>query len=262
MFKNELETNKAAWNKVAKKYFKTCSLPDWGPFAECKENDLLGVIKGRTFLEIGCGSGHSLQYLLRRGARKVYGIDISKTQIGLSREVNKTADKKKIELFVSPMEEKREIKNIDVVFSIYGIGWTRDPQRTFRNIYSYLKLNGRFIWSWEHPMFSKFEYKDNCLLLSNSYFDEKSKFIKSWGGSKGAYIQSRTLSTWFRCLKENGFRVIDFLEPMIEKIPHSAKDNSRYYSETKAKNIPCTMIFICEKMKASRNKVSLIPLIK
>jgi SAM-dependent methyltransferase len=49
------------------------------------------------------------------------------------------------------MEQALELCDVDVIFSIYAIGWTLDPAATFRNMAAYLKPGGRFVWSWGHP---------------------------------------------------------------------------------------------------------------
>ena len=85
----ELAMNKRAWDQVAPKFAGHCALPDWGPFGECRSLDLLGDLNGLTVLEVGCGSGDSIARVVDRGAARVYGIDISATQIALATERNR-----------------------------------------------------------------------------------------------------------------------------------------------------------------------------
>ena len=119
---------------------------------------------------------------------------------------------------------------------------------TFKNIYSYLKPGGKFIWSWgRHPVLPNVENKIEPLSVINAYFNEETQFDKTWSGSEGVYMQSRKISTWFAYLKGAGFRIVDFLEPQMQVGPNTAKNNTAYYTEMKAKHIPSTMIFVCEK---------------
>lgn len=248
---HQLKANKQAWNIVAPLFRGGSALPKWGPFSVgINDKSLIGPIKNKTFLEIGCGSGHSIRYLVGRGAKKVYGIDLSHTQIEFARSLNKKAiSKGKVELFEVPMEQKLKIGPVDTVFSIYGIGWTLNPKRLLRNIRSYLKPGGRFVWSWDHSIFSDVEHRKGKLVIKHSYHDESEIFVKDWRGSKGAYITYRKTATWFQPLSDNGLSVIRYLEPRPVRIPEKIKDPKRYYSTFKAKMIPATIIFVCRKLK-------------
>ncbi|MDH5442631.1 MAG: class I SAM-dependent methyltransferase [Candidatus Nomurabacteria bacterium] len=72
-----LEKNEKVWNAVADLFIDASALPVWGPFGVGKDLDLISEIKNKIFLEIGCGSGRSIKYLTDKGAKKVYGVDIS-----------------------------------------------------------------------------------------------------------------------------------------------------------------------------------------
>lgn len=61
---------------------------------------------------------------------------------------------------------------VDTVFSIYGLGWTTDVDSVLHNINSYLKINGKFVWSWEHPIYPRVEYKNGQFAVTQSYHDE------------------------------------------------------------------------------------------
>lgn len=89
MSDSAIDTNKRTWDAVAPKYFGRTALPDWGVFAVERDNpSLIGEIEGKTFLEIACGSGHSINYLIQNGAARVYALDFSHTQIRLAYETN------------------------------------------------------------------------------------------------------------------------------------------------------------------------------
>src|SRR5258708_778165 len=128
----ELATNQRAWDIVAPKFRGVCALPAWGPFDVCKDRDLLGDISGQTVLEVGCGSGHSLAYLVDRGVRKAHGLEFSTTQLTFAAELNREAiDAGRVHLIQSPMEHPIEIPPVDLIVSVYAMGWTRDPQSLF-----------------------------------------------------------------------------------------------------------------------------------
>ena len=245
----KLEVNKETWDIVAPQFYGHSSLPQWGPFGVGRDSpELIGKIKGRSFLELGCGSGHSIKYLIEKGAKKVYGMDISEAQLEYTRKLNYAAIADgRVELFNGPMEKKIKIKSIDTVFSVYGFGWTVDPEKTLKNIYSYLKPGGRFIWSWDHTIFTNVQYQNGKFVVVYSYHDDKEIFLKNWKGGKGAYITYRKTATWFQILTNAGFQVAQYLEPKPRTVTKESHNPKRYYSIQKAKLLPVTMIFVCDK---------------
>lgn len=244
---NKLKVNKEAWDKVADHFFSHSVLPIWGPFGIGKNLNLIGPIKNKTFLDIGFGSGHSIRYLIERGAKKVYGLDISKTQFDFASKLNKKAiETGKVELFETNMENKLNLQPVDTVYSIYAFGWTINPKKSIKNVFQYLKPGGKFIWSWDHSFFTDVEDKKDKFIVRYSYHDEREIFLKNWKGGAPVYLTYRKTSTWFKLLRDVGFNIIDYLEPE----PVIKKDLSKsYYTIHKAKNVPCSMIWVCEKPK-------------
>src|SRR4051794_13411603 len=115
----ELATNQKAWDIVAPKFHGVCALPTWGPFEGGKDLDLLGNVSGQIVLEVGCGSGHSLTYLIRHGVKKVYGLDFSATQLAFASDLNREAiEAAKIQLIHSPMEYSIDIQPVDLIVSV------------------------------------------------------------------------------------------------------------------------------------------------
>jgi SAM-dependent methyltransferase len=240
-----LQQNQAAWNQVASRWYGKGALPEWGPFAVGRDQpDLIGEIVDRSFVEIGCGSGHSIRYLIEHGAAHVYGIDLSDEQIGYARETNRDAIAAgKVDLFTVPMEQALPIDPVDTVFSIYALGWTVDPAQTLRNIAAYLKPGGRLVWSWDHPVYAHIQYQNDQVMMESSYYDEQPHETQNNG-----ILSTRTLSTWFRLLHEAGFDILDFLEPAPLEIEDKHHNPQKYYSIYKASIIPATMIFVCQKV--------------
>lgn len=242
-----LKTNKAAWEKVAEKFAGGLYLPAWGPFSELHNENLLGEIQGKTFLEVGFGSGHSIQYIIQHGAEKAYGVDISEEQKRLATELNKSSiEEGKVILKVAPMEETLQLpEKVDIVFSVYAIGWTTDPKLTLDNIKSYLKPGGKFVWSWEHPFYSRFTVEENKLVMDKSYLAENARFVSDWVGSSGAYLQHRKVSTWVNVLQDAGFKIEKLYEPDPEVFKEKNEDSTRYYSRFRAELVTPTIVFDC-----------------
>lgn len=248
-----LQTNQRNWDKTYSQFKGWCALPSWGPFEVGKDNpSLIGKIKDKTFLEICCGSGHSIKYLVERGAKQVYALDISSSQIKLARETNQE-HLGKIRFLHGPMEQRIQIpEKVDVVYSIYGIGWTMDPKAMFKSIYSYLKPGGKFVWSWDHGVFLNSEERGGKIITTGSYFNESIRYFKSFHNGAPAYQALRKTSTWFQLLKDAGFEIQRYLEPeplnLRENISRiSGAKMGHYYSPKKASHLPTTIIFECIK---------------
>ncbi|MGA2232878.1 MAG: class I SAM-dependent methyltransferase [Tepidisphaeraceae bacterium] len=246
-FKAEAETNRKAWNRVAKRFGGVCALPDWGLFGECAGDDLLGPLEGKTVLEIGCGSGHSLAKVAQTKADRIYGLDFSSAALAMASELNQDEIASgRVTLIEAPMEQDLGLRNVDVAFSIQAIGWTLEPAQVFENVASYLKPGGRFVWSWGHPLFGKVQYQDGNLCVRDSYFNDAVWREEGWSDAEAAYMVTRPISAWFAHLTDAGFLVRGYLEPRPERISSAPQDPARYYSQAKLKVLPCTMIFICE----------------
>jgi SAM-dependent methyltransferase len=129
-----LATNRAGWNQVAPKFHGSTALPEYGPLAPTEDSlRLLDLAPDLRALEIGCGSGHSLRYLAERGARELWGIDFSPVQLAFAKETLR-AFAPLVRLVESPMEIDPGVPlaYFDLVFSIYGLGWTTDLPSTHR----------------------------------------------------------------------------------------------------------------------------------
>jgi SAM-dependent methyltransferase len=249
MGKQEIDANKRTWEEIAPKYFGRTALPEWGVFAIERNNEsLIGEIEGKTFLEIACGSGHSIEYLIRNGASRVYALDFSHTQIDIARQTNYEAvHDRKVILFEQPMEYSIALpEQVDTVFSIYGLGWTTDIDRVFQNVNSYLKMDGKFVWSWEHPMYPRVEYNNGQFAFVQSYHDEGLNLEEDWKAT-GRYIATRKISTWYNSLRKHGFDVMRILEPEPHAASEEEQNPEKYYSLPRANLVPATVIFDCKK---------------
>lgn len=241
--------NQKTWDEVAGMFVNASALPVWGPFGIGDDLNLIPKIKGKTFLEIGCGSGRSIKYLMERDAKKAYGLDVSAKQIEEATTHNQEEiDQDRVKLIQGPMEEKININPVDFVFSIYAIGWTPEPEKTLQNIFSYLKPGGLFIWSWDHTFFTNVQYEDGKLVVVYSYHEENDLAIKNWK-KEGvtANITYRKTATWFQLLQDAGFEIIGYHEPEPKNLSNGHSEPAKYYSIQKAEKVPTSFIFVCKK---------------
>ena len=249
-------TNQTYWNEHADLWFGTTALPTLGVlFPTEEELHLFGDVTGKRMLEICCGSGHSLKYNADRGATELWGIDISQKQLeNASAYLNENGYS--ANLICSPMEADMDIPKeyFDIVYSIYGVGWTTDLQGTFDKIASYLKKDGIFIFSWHHTLnycvgWSCDERKDvlesdGSLIFHKSYFDE-SYFNMPVHDSK-IVLCNRKISTYINALANAGF----VIEQMIEQTDDAtmAAEGNITDKEKKAKMVPISFCIKARKL--------------
>lgn len=219
------KTNTEFWSTIGNEFLGATALPDWGRFFPSEDKlRLLGDLSGRRVLEIGCGSGRSLKYAADRGAADLWGLDISAKQIERAKSFleGQGVDAK---IVCSPMEDECGLPGeyFDLVYSVYGIGWTTDLSQTFRRVYSYLKKGGVFVFGWSHPIHKCVSVENSRLVFSNSYFDEG--WYHADLGGKEIMLSNRMLSTYVNALADAGFVIEKLAEETDREKAESSDDN-------------------------------------
>lgn len=239
------ETNSLFWDTKGNDLLGATSLPLYGAFVSEEKCQLLGDVSGKKILEIGCGSGQSLQYVGERKASELWGMDISENQLEKTKQ-HLTEFGLSAKLICSPMEEECGIPEdyFDFVYSVYAIGWTTDLEGTFRRIAYYLKKDGVFIFSWSHPIHKCVAAEDNMLVFKKSYFD-KSWYSLSLGGST-LTLSDRKLSTYMNALAKAGFVIEQLIEESDDEIMKSRANSDNFAK--KAKMLPVTFVFKVRKL--------------
>lgn len=241
-----LHVNKTYWNTNADNWFGTTALPEYGvQFVTENELHLFGDVTGKTMLDIGCGSGHSLKYHADRNAGELWGIDISQKQLENAKRFlseNNYFPK----LICAAMEEECGIpKNyFDIVYSIYAIGWATDLENVFKRIASYLKKDGIFIFSWKHPLHGCVIVDEGKLIFNKSYFDEE-WYTQIVDGME-IVLPNRKISTYINAMASAGF----IIEKMIEQTDESTLQLAGEINDRskKAQKLPLSFIFKARKI--------------
>jgi SAM-dependent methyltransferase len=245
-----LSTNRAGWDQVAPRFHGGTALPEYGPLALTE--DSLQLLDNKTdlcALELGCGSGHSLRYLAGRGARELWGLDLSPVQIGFAEETLR-ACAPRVRLIESPMEVDPGIPpaHFDLVFSIYGLGWTTNLRATMELVARYLRPGGAFLVSGEHPVYSCLEWNGTQFTVSDSYFTEGPREHESWKGVP-IVIQRRTLGTFVAEVIRAGLQIEALVETPLNSALATERhaDPARWYSVARASVMPTTFIIKARK---------------
>lgn len=250
--KEIIKINKNGWNNLIKseKKYSNTSLPEYGPCLKRNEENIkiFQDIFGKKVLDLGCSDGKSLEYLYKKGAIEVWGIDISNEQI---KKAKLRFPKFKNNFYVSPMELKTEIPNnyFDYVISIFSIGYASDLAKTFNNAYEYLKKNGKLIISWTHPFYFCLDIIEDNVILKKSYFDEDSEIITK-GSDKIELVQKNLMiSTIINTAREAHF----YLDMLLEEETILKDDingyKSPFFIKQKTEKCPTTIIFKFKKTK-------------
>jgi len=249
-----LATNRAGWNQVAPLYHGRTALPEYGPLAPTE--DELGLLDGTSdlrALELGCGSGHSLRYLAERGAGELWGIDLSPVQIAFAEETLRPFASR-VRLLESPMEANPGVPadHFDLVFSIYGLGWTTDLPATMALVARYLRPGGCFIVSGEHPVYSCLEWNGTQYIVAEPYFTEGHREHGSWKGVP-IVIQRRTLGTFIGQIIQAGLQIEALVETPLNPaaVNEAHADPARWYSMARASVMPTTFIIKARKPHVS-----------
>ena len=114
-------------------------------------------IKGRTFLDVGCGNALYSLELARKGAAKVVGIDISEVMIGLCRKSSDAEDLSDRCTFVqTDLLEYNPESKFDVSFGIGLFDYISDPLPVLKKMRELstdkaILAFPRF-WTWRAPV--------------------------------------------------------------------------------------------------------------
>ena len=196
---------------------------------------LIGNVKGKRVLELGCGGAQAGIAFAKKGA-KVTGVDISEKQIKFAKHLAQK-NNTNIDFYQGDISELKMIKSSsqDIVFSAWAFEYIGDLRKCFKEANRVLKKQGIFIFSLDHPFWGVIN-KDN-LKVKRSYFDSGEYKEPYRKGIFFAY--HHTMSEIINPLIESGF----ILEKMIE--PDSRKKNiGDYWLSNQSKKRINTMKFI------------------
>ncbi|PSJ16172.1 class I SAM-dependent methyltransferase [Nitrosomonas supralitoralis] len=109
-------------------------------FVPALANDVIGLLKprkGERILDVGCGDGVLTLKIQEKGC-SVIGVDSSMSMV-------ETAINRGIEAYVIDAHDLNYQNEFDAIFSNAALHWLIHPVKVIKNMYSALKLNGRFV---------------------------------------------------------------------------------------------------------------------
>lgn len=182
---------------------------------------LLPEFTNKDVLDLGCGYGWHDRYAIENGAKAVIGVDLSEKMLNVAK---KKTESNKITYLLDDIS-KINFKNnqFDIVLSSLAIHYVESFDDLIVKISKYLKTDGKFIFSVEHPIFTaqgseEWDYDKNGKIKSfpvDNYFYEGKRQTDFLGEKVVKY--HKTLTTYIEGLLKNNFRIDHVVEPMPPK---------------------------------------------
>jgi SAM-dependent methyltransferase len=180
---------------------------------------LLGSVRGKRLLELGCGTGDSSVRFAQQGAT-VIGVDSSAENIARARATAESAEIR-LELHDGDLADLAFLRadSVDLAFSDGALARVADLGRLFRQVHRVLHHGAAFVFSLPHPVTLGTETETGPegslplgrTYLTRSYFD--SSPIKVGPEDQAMLLTRHTLAEVFTGLSRTGYRVDTLLEP-------------------------------------------------
>jgi SAM-dependent methyltransferase len=210
------------------------------------EAHLLGNVRGRRVLEIGCGSAPCSRWLRREGA-DVVALDLSAGMLARAAELNRTTGIEVSLLQADAGALPLGDGAVDVVCSAFGgLPFVADVESALTEVARILRPRGRFVASVNHPM--RWPFPDSPdpddLHVVSSYFD-RTPYVETDDDGGAVYVEHhRTVGDWVRAVVGAGLVLEDLIEP--EWTPGRTQEWGQWSPERGAL-VPGTLILVCTK---------------
>jgi len=211
------------WDETSESYQKSSTISTrsahYGPYSPDESTlNLLGKVKGKRILEIGCGGGQCSIAFAKQGAICT-AMDLSHQQLEYAK---KLAQKNKVDInfFQGNFQNLNKIKSssMDIVFSAYALQYSPDLSIVFKQVYRVLKKNGILAFSFDHPFFAIIN-PTNHKIVDSYYNTGKHVITQTWvDKSVHPFVYYRVkMSDIFNALQKANFLVERIIEPMTFK---------------------------------------------
>lgn len=240
------DDNAAAWDRFSAAYQAEARLPTdaahYGPDIPTETDlRLLGSVKGRRVLELGCGGGQCSIAFAKQGA-SVTGVDHSAEQLTFARRLAES-EGVKAEFRLGDLADLAFLRtdSVDAVFSSYAFGYVEDIGRVFRQVHRVLKVGAPLVFSLGHPAYHLIDDDaDPALLIRRSYFDRRPLTEHHPGVEFTVF--PHTFADLTMGLLKSSYKIETILEPE----PASGGPRSNLWRET-FRYVPRTIIFKARK---------------
>jgi SAM-dependent methyltransferase len=217
----------------------------WCP-ENLREEDarLLGDVRGKKILEVGCGAAMCSRWLVRQGSRPV-AFDLSG---GMLRHARVGADETGIAVpLVQADAQHLPFRDaaFDLAFTAFGaIQFVSDSARVMREVARVLRPGGLWVFATTHP--TRWSFPDDPgpggLTATMPYWD-RTPYVEVTEDGTPTYVEHhRTLGDRVREIATAGFVLQDVVEP---EWPHGHAQVWGQWSPLRGAILPGTAIYVC-----------------
>jgi ubiquinone/menaquinone biosynthesis C-methylase UbiE len=250
---------KKSWDKIAElyndRYEISCDIVHYGPLCPGEDKlHLLGDIKGKRIIDLGCGGGQNAVALAKMGA-EVTGVDFSREQI---KRAESLAAAQKVSIRFQQADISAipfiDDQSFDIAISACAISFLERIDLVFTEANRVLNSGGRFILSDMNPLQYLLDETDRGVTFNDKYYQRSLAMNWSWDFDElnnaprfRHYV--RMISQYINSLVDSGFTIKKVLEPeSTMDTPHLgfSKEIMEEYPYI-AKHIPITFVIVCEK---------------
>jgi ubiquinone/menaquinone biosynthesis C-methylase UbiE len=188
---------------------------------------ILGNVKGKRILEIGCG-GAQKSIALSRWRAEVFAVDLSRSQIDYGKKLAR-GEKAEVNLIVGDMKKiPFDNESFHIVVTAISLQYVPDLMATFADVNRVLLNYGNFVFSGMHPLSlgRLVRYRGEPAVVVADYFRRR---MTHWteklpdGSKVHMHEYYRTLHDYFDALARSGFVIERYLE--LERLKKDALHN-------------------------------------
>lgn len=199
---------------------------------------LLGDVKGKAVVDMGCGSGIYAQWFLKQGVSSLTCVDLSAEMIDLVKSEYGT----RLTAYVQDLSKglPNEASNsADIIVCPLVLHYIEDLNVVFKDVYRVLKPGGYIVFSTHHP-FADFE----CT-TSGNYF-ERERVTEDWntvGDPVEVSFYRRSLTEISDAVTYSGLVISRISEGEVDERAKAISEEAYQH----LKHNPNFIFFRCEK---------------
>lgn len=163
-------------------------------------------LSDKKVLDVGCGPGLDMEYMVTLGAKDIKGVDASEELATEAREYHNDLDIITCDFSHIPYEDNR----FDIVWSKYAINCANSVKEPLSEMYRVCREGGTVLLQVTHPL------RTLGLLKSKDYFNSGEIIEYPTLDDKKLIEPHHTISEWINTIIEVGF-FIETTEEIINK---------------------------------------------
>lgn len=214
-------SNTESWDRIGARTRSDPPTDDvrYGPNGPAEsELRLLGDVRDKRVLDLGCGTGQATVAFAREGA-SVIAVDASAQMLVRARALAEKEDAR-VEWHRGDLADLAFLRadSVDLAFSAFAVAEVEDLGRVFRQVHRVLRPGSWFVFSYEHPLAlcvgrepPETPTTPVYPVVRESYFDGEPILVERDG--EPILVHQRTIGDVFAALGRAGFRVETIVEP-------------------------------------------------